>query len=250
MSIRQNKVLSIGLTVLLSVVCFMAVTLSADAATCNKTNNTNNTNNTNSSNISNIINNSCSNRNLVNSSSNLNCNNAYLTKLFQCFGNKGNVNLNSCNNTSNNTNNNTNTGSSNNTNNTANVTGNATAEQQMLTLINNARAESGLKALTLDASLTKLARLKSQDMITNNYFDHNSPTYGTPSQMLSKYGISYSMSGENIAINRNVAGAHTALMNSSGHRANIMHNSYTHIGLGIVSNSNGSLYITQIFIKK
>ena len=91
-----------------------------------------------------------------------------------------------------------------------------------------------------------MARYKSQDMRDNGYFSHNSPTYGTPFQMLSAFGLSYRTAGENIA--KGYASPQAVVngwMNSSGHRANILNASYTQIGVGYVSRGN---YWTQLFI--
>ena len=106
-------------------------------------------------------------------------------------------------------------------------------EQQMLNLVNEERQKAGLSPLKADPALTKMARAKSQDMIDNNYFDHNSPTYGSPFEMMDQFGITYKTAGENIAGNGSVQGAHTALMNSQGHRENILGSQYTKIGIGI-----------------
>lgn len=122
-------------------------------------------------------------------------------------------------------------------------------EQQMVNLVNNERAKAGLKPLAVDTKLSQMARVKSQDMADNNYFSHTSPTYGSPFDMMKKFGISYRTAGENIALNSSVEKAHTALMNSEGHRANILNPNFTHIGIGIVS-KGGSLYFTQEFIGK
>ena len=118
----------------------------------------------------------------------------------------------------------------------------------MVDLVNAERAKVGLKALIVDSKLTNMARVKSQDMITNNYFSHYSPKYGSPFDMMKTFGISYRTAGENIAMNQSMESAHTALMNSEGHRANILGASYTKIGIGIVKDSRGYLYITQDFI--
>ena len=122
------------------------------------------------------------------------------------------------------------------------------AEQQMLNLINQERAKAGLQPLQADAQLTKLARMKSQDMINKGYFSHNSPTYGSPFDMMKAYGVSYRTAGENIAGNQSVQAAHTALMNSSGHRANILNASYTHVGIGIVEGGPYGMMFTQMFV--
>ena len=122
------------------------------------------------------------------------------------------------------------------------------AEQQMLNLVNQERAKAGLKPLQADAQLTKLARMKSQDMVNKGYFSHNSPTYGSPFDMMKTYGVSYRTAGENIAGNQSVQAAHTALMNSSGHRANILNASYTHVGIGIVEGGPYGMMFTQMFV--
>ena len=119
-------------------------------------------------------------------------------------------------------------------------------EQQVVDLVNEARKQNGLNPLTLNTKLSDIARMKSQDMLDKGYFDHNSPTYGTPFQMMTNNGISYRAAGENIAMGYTTPQAvMTAWMNSSGHRANILNASYTQIGVGYVANGN---YWTQEFI--
>jgi uncharacterized YkwD family protein len=121
-------------------------------------------------------------------------------------------------------------------------------EQQMLNLVNAERSKLGILPLQADTQLTKLARMKSQDMISKNYFSHQSPTYGSPFDMLKMYGVSYKTAGENIAGNGSVSGAHTSLMNSSGHRANILNKAYTHVGIGIVDGGQYGKMFTQLFV--
>mgnify|MGYP001409754965 CR=1 FL=1 len=136
-------------------------------------------------------------------------------------------------------------------NNNNNVTVNASqAELQMLELVNAERLSRGLKALQLDPELVKIARLKSRDMIDNNYFEHTSPTYGDPFNMMRSFGISYKYAGENLAGNPSVEDAHESLMNSPGHRANILNPNYTHIGIGIVEGGMYGKMFTQLFIGK
>lgn len=127
------------------------------------------------------------------------------------------------------------------------VAGLTAQEQQMLNLVNGARTRAGLPALKADLELTKVARIKSQDMIANSYFSHQSPTYGSPFTMLRTFGVSYRTAGENIAGNGTVQGAHTALMNSSGHRANILSSQYTSVGIGIVQGGRYGMMFTQLF---
>ena len=119
-------------------------------------------------------------------------------------------------------------------------------EQEVIRLVNEIRAENGLKVLTYDWELARVARYKSQDMKDNKYFSHTSPVYGTPFQMIKNFGISYRSAGDNIA--KGYATPQAVVngwMNSSGHRANILNANFTHIGVGYVSGGN---YWTQMFI--
>ncbi len=121
----------------------------------------------------------------------------------------------------------------------------AAYEREVIRLVNVERAKYGLAALTEDASLTRTARMKSQDMRDNRYFDHNSPTYGSPFDLMKSQGVRYRTAGENIAMGYATPEAVVnAWMNSSGHRANILNASYTKIGVGYVASGN---YWTQHF---
>lgn len=121
-------------------------------------------------------------------------------------------------------------------------------EQEVVKLTNAEREKQGLAALKIDTELSKVARAKSQDMKDNNYFDHNSPTYGSPFDMMKKFGISYTTAGENIAQGQQTPEEVVqAWMDSPGHRENIMNSSFTHIGVGYVESGN---YWTQQFIGK
>jgi len=119
-------------------------------------------------------------------------------------------------------------------------------EQQVINLVNQIRREHGLSPLSANWQLARVARYKSQDMADNRYFSHNSPTYGSPFQMMKQFGITYRTAGENIANGFSTAQAVVnAWMNSEGHRANILNPSYTQIGVGYVVSGN---YWTQMFI--
>ncbi|QUI25663.1 hypothetical protein HZI73_10030 [Vallitalea pronyensis] len=126
----------------------------------------------------------------------------------------------------------------------------SSGEQQMINLVNQSRKQNGLPALQADNELSEIARIKSKDMIDKNYFSHNSPTYGSPFDMLKNFGVSYIKAGENIAGNQTVDKAHEALMNSPGHRQNILSSEYTHIGVGIQKGGQYGNMFTQIFIRK
>lgn len=121
-------------------------------------------------------------------------------------------------------------------------------EQEVIRLVNEIRAKNGLKALAYDWELARVARYKSQDMKDNRYFSHTSPVYGSPFQMIRDFGLSFRSAGENIA--KGYATPQAVVdgwMNSSGHRANILNASFTHIGVGYVS---GGHYWTQMFLAK
>ena len=123
-------------------------------------------------------------------------------------------------------------------------------EKEVFDLINKQRTNNGLQALKIDNEVQKVARIKAQDMVDNNYFAHESPTYGTPFQMLKSFKISYKTAGENIAANSSNSGAVNAWMNSSGHKANILNSSYNYTGIGVVSSKKyGKMYV-QMFIGK
>ncbi len=121
-------------------------------------------------------------------------------------------------------------------------------EKEVVRLVNAERAKAGLKALTEDWELSRVARFKSQDMRDNNYFSHTSPVYGSPFDMIKNFGITYRSAGENIARGQKTPQAVVnAWMNSSGHRKNILNASYTKIGVGYAADGN---YWTQMFIRQ
>ncbi|WP_099157624.1 CAP domain-containing protein [Virgibacillus ndiopensis] len=121
-------------------------------------------------------------------------------------------------------------------------------EQQVVELTNNEREKQGLEPLQIDVELSKVAREKSRDMQAKGYFAHNSPTYGSPFDMMKQFGIDYRTAGENIAKGqRTPEEVVNAWMNSEGHRANILNPEFTHIGVGYVAEGN---HWTQQFIGK
>jgi len=131
---------------------------------------------------------------------------------------------------------------------TPEVKGLTADESKMLELVNQERQKAGLKPLTIDMRLVDISRKKSKDMIDKNYFGHTSPTYGTPFDALKNNGISYRYAGENLAGAPTVEQAHKGLMNSPGHRANILNPNFTHIGIGVVEGGPYGKMFTQTFI--
>jgi uncharacterized YkwD family protein len=118
--------------------------------------------------------------------------------------------------------------------NVAQPTGNF--EAQVADLVNEERGKAGLKFLELRADLSKVAETKSQDMVSKGYFSHQSPTYGSPFDMLKQFGISYRTAGENIAQGQRTPGeVMDQWMQSPGHRKNILNPDFDSIGVGEVN---------------
>ncbi len=121
-------------------------------------------------------------------------------------------------------------------------------EQEMVKLVNGERLKRGLSPLKVDLALSEVARFKSQDMLDNNYFSHYSPIYSSPFEMMKSFGIKYIYAGENIAGNPTVKEAHQSLMNSEGHKKNILNPNFTHIGIGVKEGSKFGKIFTQMFV--
>jgi uncharacterized protein YkwD len=118
---------------------------------------------------------------------------------------------------------------------------------------NNQRVQHGLPALAPHGCVTYVAQLRSNDMAANNYFSHTSPNGSTAFSLMDQYGVSYGWAGENLARNnypnsQTVQIAISDLMASSGHRANILHANYTHMGIGFKDDGTGMKYFTMVFI--
>ncbi|PTX63341.1 putative YkwD family protein [Melghirimyces profundicolus] len=124
-------------------------------------------------------------------------------------------------------------------------------EKEVVDLVNQERAKKGLSPLKADSELSDVARVKSKDMRDNHYFSHNSPTYGSPFEMMKQFGIQYTAAGENIAAGQPTPEAVVkGWMDSDGHRANILNSQFTHIGVGYAKGGSYGHYWTQQFIAK
>jgi len=116
-------------------------------------------------------------------------------------------------------------------------------EQQVVDLVNKERAAAGLPSLKVNSKLSGVAEKKAEDLRDQNYFAHQSPTYGSPFDMMKQFGISYTAAGENIARGqRTPESVMDGWMNSPGHKANILNSSFTEIGVGYVTDSRGTTY--------
>jgi uncharacterized YkwD family protein/spore coat assembly protein SafA len=122
-------------------------------------------------------------------------------------------------------------------------------ESEVVRLVNIERAKHGLAPVKENWELSRVARYKSTDMKTKGYFDHYSPTYGSPFDMMKKFGFKFYSAGENIAMGqRTPQEVMTAWMNSPGHRANILKADFKEIGVGLAR--DGSMYWTQMFMTR
>lgn len=122
-------------------------------------------------------------------------------------------------------------------------------EQKLLNLLNEDRTRNGLSALSMDSELSALARAKSQDMLENGYFAHESPTLGNAAAMLDNSGYDYQGVGENIAHHASVEKADAAFLSSPGHRANMMGSQWEKVGIGVAEDENGFVYVTELFVR-
>lgn len=122
-------------------------------------------------------------------------------------------------------------------------------EENAFNLLNQDRIANGLPALRLDARLCDIARMKSQDMYEKGYFSHTSPTYGSPSEMLRHFGYSFVSVAENIAHHATVTKAHAAFLSSDGHRRNMMGSQWNKVGIGVWTDAQGYVYVTQLFVR-
>jgi len=123
----------------------------------------------------------------------------------------------------------------------------ADAEKYMLTLVNSERAPRDLKILDFHPTLRDVARSHSMDMVKNNFFDHKSPTTGHVGDRLLSAGFIYISAGENLAFAGDVEIAHMLLMESQGHRENLLNRSFGRAGIGIVDAGPYGYMCTQVF---
>ena len=120
-------------------------------------------------------------------------------------------------------------------------------EARMLQLVNRERVAVGLQPLAADPELTEVARQHSTDMFARGYFAHDTPEGRDPFDRMRDAGVRFSTAGENLALAPTVQVAHTGLMNSPGHRANILHKDFGRVGIGIMDGGIRGLMVSQEF---
>jgi uncharacterized protein YkwD len=123
----------------------------------------------------------------------------------------------------------------------------ADLEIRMLQLVNEERAKAGIKPVAADTALRNLARDYSKDMFTRGYFSHYTPERTDPFQRMKKANIRFLAAGENLALAQTLPIAHNGLMNSPGHRANILNPKFGRLGIGVLDGGRRGLMITQEF---
>ncbi len=122
------------------------------------------------------------------------------------------------------------------------------AELELILLINQERAHTGLNQLEVDPTLVELAREKSRDMVSYNYFGHLSEQLGTVYDQLQRVGFPYQKAAENLVGCAVPRKAHLGMMSSPAHRSNLLNPRYTKIGIGIARGGPYGGMITEIFV--
>jgi uncharacterized protein YkwD len=120
-------------------------------------------------------------------------------------------------------------------------------EEKMLILVNEERQKEGLKPLEADPELTEVARSHSTDMFARSYFAHVNPDNKDPFDRMRSAGVRFLTAGENLALAQTLKIAHNGLMNSPGHRANILKPTFGRVGIGIMDGGIYGLMISQEF---
>ena len=120
-------------------------------------------------------------------------------------------------------------------------------EAEMIELVNRERAANGLSPVAADPEMAEVARRHSADMFERGYFSHNTPEGTDPFARMRAGGVTFRTAGENLALAPTLAIAHNGLMNSPGHRANILRPQFGRLGIGVLDGGRYGLMITQNF---
>lgn len=123
----------------------------------------------------------------------------------------------------------------------------ADLEGKMLAMINEERVKIGLPSLKADPEMQAVARAHSRDMFARSYFSHINPEGKASAERAREAGVRFLVAGENLALAQTPEIAHSGLMNSPGHRANILHKAFGRVGIGVLEGGGHGLMITQNF---
>jgi uncharacterized protein YkwD len=113
------------------------------------------------------------------------------------------------------------------------------AEQKMFEDVNNERTSRGISALSFSDTLTGVGTAHCEDMFKKDYFSHYTPEGLSPFDRMAQANISFNFAGENLALAPNIDLAMNGLMQSPGHRANILSTDFHKVGIGVV---DGGVY--------
>lgn len=127
------------------------------------------------------------------------------------------------------------------------LTVDAAGEQRILDLVNQERAKIGVDPLVLNEPRTEVGGAHSKDMFERGYFSHYSPEGEDVGDRLQNAGISYSIAGENLALAPSIQRAHEGLMNSPGHKRNILDPAFRRVGIGVIDGGVYGKMVTQVF---
>jgi uncharacterized protein YkwD len=120
----------------------------------------------------------------------------------------------------------------------------ADAETQMLTLLNRARTENGFEPVTVDPTIRGVARDYSTTMFQQGFFAHIDASGATPFDRMRAGGATFRAAGENLALAPTVQIAHDGLMDSPGHRANILNPRFRRVGIGVADGGmHGKMFV-------
>jgi uncharacterized protein YkwD len=117
----------------------------------------------------------------------------------------------------------------------------------MFSLVNSERRKMGLLELVWSDELAAVARSHAEDMWRRKYFSHYSPEGDDVGDRLNRANIYYTFAGENLALAPTLLTAHSGLMNSDGHRRNILESQFRKIGIGVIDNEIYGKMFVQVF---
>jgi uncharacterized protein YkwD len=117
-------------------------------------------------------------------------------------------------------------------------------------LVNEERIKAGLPPVTLNIELSKVARIKAEEMVALDYFSHKSPVYGNSKAMIDSFGVENKVTGECLAYQGGTSpkGAIYNWMHSEGHRKTILYTDFTEVGIGLAEDGTGLGYWSLMFI--
>jgi len=127
------------------------------------------------------------------------------------------------------------------------LTEDSASEREMLNMINTERKKYGVPSLVLRVEVTPVARAHAKDMWERQYFSHYSPEGIDVGERLTVAGIGYQIAGENLALAPTLQTAHAGLMNSQGHRENILDPDFKRVGVGVIDNGIYGKMFVQVF---